>query len=138
MIEINAPGDPVGKGRPRFYQGHAVTPKKTKAYEKSLRDLAKKAVSEPLTGPVSVSIILRFGIPDSWTKKKKAEARENRLLPTKKPDIDNCVKAVLDAMNGVLWDDDSQVVHMVVSKVYTSMEPYTQIRVWKTLEEEWK
>lgn len=71
-----------------------------------------------ISSPVSVAMVLVFGIPESWSKKKRAQAQAQEIWPTTKPDMDNVVKAVFDAINGVVWVDDVQVVNLAVVKSY--------------------
>jgi Holliday junction resolvase RusA-like endonuclease len=118
------PGQPYGKGRPRIGKvgKHArmFTPEKTVAYESTVALFAHQAMQGRalITAPVSVAMVLVFGIPDSWPKKKRAQAQSQEIWPTTKPDMDNVVKAVFDAINGVVWKDDVQVVNLAVSKSY--------------------
>ena len=120
-IELNGP--PKGKGRARFVRktGIAYTPEKTRNYEAVLRFAAVVAMRGklPMEGPVAVLMTAYFPIPTSWGAKKRLAALERAILPTTKPDIDNIVK-VLDALNGVVFNDDKQVVSCSVSKLYCS------------------
>jgi Holliday junction resolvase RusA-like endonuclease len=121
-VLICVPGDPVGKGRPRITTvggfARTYTPAKTKSYEDSIRAEGKLAMRghELLAGPVKLSLEIYMPIPVSYTKAKKAAARLGSLVPTKKPDLDNVLKAVCDAFNGIVWVDDTQVVDCHVSK----------------------
>lgn len=126
MVRLTIPGEPQGKGRHRAVRrgDHIATytPRKTKDYEDEVRfcyrqvygDLMAFAVDEP----VSATIIAAFGIPKSASKKRKVEMMAGRVLPTKKPDTDNIAKIVLDALNGLAYPDDKQVVELHVIKVY--------------------
>ena len=117
-------GEPVGKGRPRFARrGNFVStysPQKTKTYEDEIRMMAKAAMgaSEALETPVTVAIYIRVGIPKSFSKQKRKDALANIERPTKKPDIDNIAKCFLDAMNGIVYLDDKQVVSLHITKKY--------------------
>lgn len=82
---------------------------------------------KPLDGPVGVSVRFLMPIPQSWSKKKKAEAVDRTHVS--KPDIDNLIKGVFDAANGLLWIDDNRVAAMVVSKVY-SKTPGIELNVY--------
>jgi Holliday junction resolvase RusA-like endonuclease len=64
--------------------------------------------------PVAVVIIFKYRIPKSWTKKKKLDPPQH----TSKPDIDNLIKSVMDAMNGIVYKDDGQVVSVYGVKMY--------------------
>jgi Holliday junction resolvase RusA-like endonuclease len=112
-------GDPVGKQRPRFSRGRTYTPKKTVDYEKQIADKAREAIgsSEPLETPIAILIWINHAIPASYSKKRK-EACLNGLEWPKKPDLDNVAKVYLDAMNGIVYKDDVQVVKLRVTKRY--------------------
>lgn len=121
---IFVPGEPVGKARPRFSRfGHAYTPKKTADYEKKIASIWKEKYGslKPLEGPLHVRMYASFKIPESWSKRKKLKTLEGKILPTKKPDCDNIAK-IIDALNGIAWFDDSQIVSQSIVKVY-SEEP---------------
>jgi Holliday junction resolvase RusA-like endonuclease len=115
--------DPRGKGRPRFSKsGHAFTDSKTRQYEAALRAVIKKAYEGPLipkTIPVGIDAV--FNVPQI-----KKPVRD---MPTVKPDADNLVKSLLDALNGILIEDDSQVCELNVKKRYAA-EGYIQFRVY--------
>ena len=124
MTMFTVYGEPVGKGRPRFAKrGNFVstyTPQKTKTYEDEIRMMAKAAMgsTELLETPVTVAIYIRVGIPSSFSKQKRKDALANIEKPTKKPDADNILKCFLDAMNGIVYIDDKQVVNIHLTKVY--------------------
>lgn len=83
---------------------------------------------EPIDGPVGVTVHFNMPIPPSWSKKKQREAVG--MLHTKKPDIDNLIKGLFDATNGLVWVDDNRVANMTVTKVY-SEDPGIEIIVEK-------
>jgi Holliday junction resolvase RusA-like endonuclease len=117
-----------GKGRPRFArQGTFVktyTDSKTLTYEKSIQTYAKKAMgsTSPLIGAVAAYLHIGIPIPPSYSKTRQKACIEGLERPTKKPDIDNIVKAVLDGMNGIVYLDDKQVVDLHLTKVYSETE----------------
>lgn len=121
MIVIELAGQPVGKGRPRFSRatGHAYTPGKTRAYEQNLGYAGQQImVGKPLLdGALKVTIEACFTVPPSWSKSKQAAALLGLHRHTTKPDIDNLIKT-LDALNGVVWLDDKQIVEATVRKTY--------------------
>jgi Holliday junction resolvase RusA-like endonuclease len=108
MISFIIPGQPVAKGRPRLGRGRVYTPAKTVAYEKVVALAAKAAMrgNMPITGAVSVGIKFFLARPKS---NKSTE-------PVVKPDIDNLAKSVCDALNGIVWKDDSQIVQAKITK----------------------
>lgn len=134
MIIFTIPGDAVGKGRPRFARRGkgvvAFTPAKTESYEGKVGYFGNIAMcgTKPIEGAVAVSIWLDVTVPPSWSKKKRSEALEGRILPTTKPDLDNCAKLILDALNSIVWIDDKQVTVLHISKRY-SEKPQTTIKV---------
>jgi Holliday junction resolvase RusA-like endonuclease len=68
---------------------------------------------------VSVDLYIRVPCPSSFSKRRRNECFEGRERPTKKPDIDNIIKAYLDGMNGIVYLDDTQVVRVSAKKVYS-------------------
>jgi Holliday junction resolvase RusA-like endonuclease len=131
MIVIEHFGVPKGKGRPRFSRktGSPYTPTTTRSYEAALCKAARAIMGKRalLEGPLHVRCIAAFPIMPSWTKKKKEAARVGDELPTKKPDADNILK-MLDALNGVVWNDDCQIVKAEIEKFY-SERPMFRIEV---------
>ncbi|MCA9368082.1 RusA family crossover junction endodeoxyribonuclease, partial [Candidatus Kaiserbacteria bacterium] len=106
MITFFVPGDPVGKGRPRFTsqggRGRAVTPVKTRNYERQVATYAREAYKgEPLKSPVQIRLVVKHAVPDSWPVWKASLALNGQLAPTIKPDSSNVLKAVEDALNGI-------------------------------------
>lgn len=124
-VEFTVPGQPQGKGRPiagRSFAGHTTlrTPEKTLAYEGLVAFYAQQAMAGRtlIEGPVCISMTLACQIPASWSGRKQRQAQAGEIRPTTKPDTDNTVKAVFDALNGVVWKDDVQVCELNVSKIY--------------------
>jgi Holliday junction resolvase RusA-like endonuclease len=117
-------GDPVPKGRPRFStRGKfpvAYTPEKTKNYESDVGMMAKSAMgsSEPLEGALEAFIYVTFPVPASYSKKRTEACLSNSEKHTKKPDLDNVVKAVLDGMSDIVFLSDSQITSIHATKVY--------------------
>jgi Holliday junction resolvase RusA-like endonuclease len=115
-------GKPEGKGRPRFSRSAriAFTPANTRKYEANLKFAAQEAMAgqPPFDGPVSVLVEALFPIPQSWSKKKQAQALTDEIRHTSRPDVDNLMKSI-DALNQVVFRDDSQIVHAVVTKRYS-------------------
>jgi Holliday junction resolvase RusA-like endonuclease len=123
-VTFFVPGQPIGKARPRITRaGHAYTPKKTVDYERSIAWQARAAMRGMLAVPFPVAIHVRmhFGVPQSWGRADKAAALTGILLPTTKPDADNVLKAVKDALNQIVYVDDCQVVEGTFSKRYAEL-----------------
>lgn len=117
-IIFTVPGVPQGKGRPRVTRNGTFTPKKTRDYEKKVRDcyIAQGGQMFPDDTPLFASITAIFPIPSSLSKKRRALFNGKRYC--KKPDADNVAKAILDALNGVAYRDDSAVSSLLVDKSY--------------------
>jgi len=119
-------GTPVPKGRPRFARrGKFVStysPKTTVDYESKVSDAAKQAMGsqKPLEGPLLACIYITLPIPASYSKKRFNACLSGEERPTKRThgDIDNLCKAIFDGMNGIIFEDDSQVVSLHATKVY--------------------
>jgi Holliday junction resolvase RusA-like endonuclease len=73
----------------------------------------------PLETPVVVCLYIMYPVPASYSKKRTKDCLDNLERPTKKPDIDNIAKSITDAMNGIAYKDDSQIVSMHLTKVYS-------------------
>jgi Holliday junction resolvase RusA-like endonuclease len=118
MIVFEIPGPPVGKGRPRATtingMARMYTPKKTTSYESLVIMAYKQAGGVKLDGMLQMNISATFEMPLSWSMKKR---REHDGKPCgKKPDGDNILKIVADALNGVAYHDDAAIVYATVGK----------------------
>lgn len=125
MIEIRIPGAPQGKGRARSMRlksGQTIhyTPEKTRTYEGVIKSLAIDAMGDglPFGGPLELEIVCTYPVAASWPAWKRELALAGQLAATVKPDLDNVAKAVKDALNGVVWGDDTQVIRALITKVY--------------------
>ncbi len=138
MIQLTffVPGPPRGKGRPRATArngfARVYTDDKTAAYENLVRiachNAMIKASSTRFEGPVTVSVSCKYPINKSVSKRKLEAFLKGDEKPTKKPDLDNVLKAVLDGINGVAFADDAQVVG-IVSEKYYGLEPGVQVTI---------
>ena len=138
MIHFKYEGEPVGKGRPKVTarQGkfaHAYTPKKTKEYEEAIRFAFNISNCEKLPvfdkdTPLEAKMIFAFKVPKSYSKKMRKMCLTGEVAHTKRPDTDNCIKAVLDAVTGETgaFPDDSSVVKIYAEKIYAE-EPYVEV-----------
>lgn len=118
------PGKPFGKQRPRVTvngkYAHAYTPEKTKTYEELIRAEYLKQCNGKFEKniPITISIVALFEPPKSDSQKQKNKKINNVIYATKKPDWDNIAKVICDALNGIAWVDDSQIVSGTVAKYY--------------------
>jgi Holliday junction resolvase RusA-like endonuclease len=131
-------GNPVGKGRPRATsRGGFVrmyTDAKTLGFEAAVADEASTSMRgfEVFETPMQMQLSAYYPIPKSWSKKKRQMAIDGEIYPNVKPDLDNVLKAVLDALNGVVYVDDSQVINLVATKRY-STDPRVEVYVHEVL-----
>ncbi len=130
-MKFTIPGRPVGKERPRTARGHTYTPQRTQLYEAlvivSLRKTTPR-VEALLQGPLEVTIVWSKQVTKSWSKKRKAEALAG-VYAVGMPDVDNVAKSITDALNGVAYDDDSQVAVLHVSRVYVEQEDSVTVEI---------
>ena len=132
------PGPPQGKGRPRVVRTKTgasltYTPDKTVAYEELVRiryKAAEHGFQFPDDAQLAVQIIAWFQIPKSKSRKIRFAMAAGQVLPTKKPDCDNIVKIVCDALNGIAYKDDQQVVLAQIRKRYAEI-PKTEVKLWE-------
>jgi Holliday junction resolvase RusA-like endonuclease len=124
QVQYSVPGEPRGKGRPKFARrGNFVktyTDAKTTSYEDQIRFYALKAMgdSKVIEGAVRVFVSIRMAVPKSYSKKRREACLSGSEKPLKKPDWDNVAKSICDAMNGVVYGDDTQIVEAHVTKQY--------------------
>lgn len=124
-IHLVVPGEPCGKGRPRFVRttGHAFTPTKTVNAETQIRErfAAEYPGHVPFGGAVHMTVIAYFGVPASWPAKRKVAALNGETWLVKRPDGDNILKLCGDALNALAYHDDSQIVSASVQKAYAEV-----------------
>ena len=133
-------GKVQGKARARtFYNaklGRSVsfTPDKTVLYENLIKLSFQQAEDKETFfdgEPVAVHIKAYYKIPKSTPKKNIELMKMGLIPPTKKPDADNIAKVICDALNGVAWHDDSQVVSLSVDKLYTDDEEKVVVQIMR-------
>lgn len=132
---FEVPGTPRGKQRPRVVRQNgrtiSFTPDQTVQYENLVRWCYKTAENSkrfPDDMPLKVIINAYYEIPKSASKKKRAQMIDGELRPTKKPDADNIAKIICDALNGIAYRDDAQVVTCIINKRY-SEEPSVSVEI---------
>lgn len=132
MISLELFGDPVPQTRPRFSrQNNSV-----RTYDPLLKlkegykwQLASQFREEVLKGPIALDVLFYMPIPKSTSKVKQRQMENGVIAHTKKPDVDNLVKLVLDCMNKTIFEDDSQISDLRIKKIYSS-KPGTLIRIF--------
>lgn len=146
FVSFTVRGKPVGKARPRActvvgrtrVHTRVYTPQATADYEERVR-LEYQAqcgnVYFERGVPLMVQIAAYMPIPQSASQKQREKMLRGALRPVKKPDWDNIGKIICDALNGVAWHDDAQIVRATVSKLY-GLEEGVQVCVSEVGREE--
>ena len=143
-FQFFVPGKPVGKARPRHNTktGNTYTPKRTADYERHVRECfeAKYPLSEPVSGPVSMMINAIVPVPRTkdgvhLTKQYRNECFAGLRKPTGKPDCDNIVKIICDALNGIAYKDDKQIYAHQMEKAYSMRDGEIGCGVTVTIDE---
>lgn len=118
------PGEPTGKGRPRVVhagnRSMAFTPEKTVLYENLVKlEYQRQSCGEVFRGrSIRMDIKAYYAVAKSDGKRIRAAKLAGEIRPMKKPDIDNVYKIIADALNGIAYDDDSQIVSANIEKYY--------------------
>ena len=117
-------GIPKAKGRPRFAKRgkfiSTYTPQETVNYENLIKLSYQTEIEEKkfFKGAIKADICAIFPIPKSASKKNREKMIIGEIPYTKKPDADNIAKTILDAINNIAFDDDSQINELHVTKIY--------------------
>lgn len=135
LISFTVYGEPVAQGRPRFSNHGGFTraydPKKSKDFKQYVKLVASEyRPTSLMEGPLLLEVKVFKPTLKSFSKKKAAAAESGELRPVTKPDVDNYVKGIKDALKQIIWNDDSQVVDLYVSKWY-SETPRIEVTVKK-------
>lgn len=131
-VRFIVPGEPKGKARPRVFtnkegKSQAVTPQDTLSYENLVRWVFTNTMeARKLQGEIEAKIVAMYPIPKNMTKKNRQLIDEGKLHPTKKPDLDNVAKIILDSLNKIAFDDDSQIIRLIVEKHFSD-EPRVEV-----------
>jgi len=118
-ITIRIDAEPVAHGRAGVYD-----PVKSRKWKELVRtaaiDRALESRWKISDAPIRIRIAVYIAIPKSWNGAKRERAQQGLILPTSRPDATNYAKGIEDALNGVVYKDDSQIVEIVVSKGYST------------------
>ncbi len=131
VISVELFGVPVAQARPRFARKgkfvscYDIQSKLKDGYKWQIRSQFRE---KPLTTPLGLDIIFFMPIPKSASSIKKRQMENGIIAHTKKPDIDNLQKFVLDCLNKLAFEDDSQIIEIRAKKIYSS-KPGTMIRL---------
>lgn len=139
-LKFEVVGEPVAQARPRVVRTktgvRGIDPAKSKNYKawvkfcalNAFRKLETKEPKKLMAAPLKVKLLIYRSIPRSDSNKLKIQKQNNDVLPTVKPDIDNVFKAVTDALTGIIWQDDKQIVNAEIAKRFSSM-PRVEIEI---------
>lgn len=133
-IEFIIEGKPKPKQSFRYTrQGIRYTPKDVKAYAYEVAwyfyKKYPKWMPKIFNGtPLKVELHVYMKIPKSFNKTLKQRALTGELRPLKKPDCDNISKNILDALNGVVYPDDKQIVELTIKKYYADAD-FVNVRI---------
>lgn len=116
--------EPVPQLRPRVSSRggyvRVYDPPKVANFKRILRSLAVNQYARPpLLGPLSVSLTFYRPVQKSISQTERERRLSNESKPVVKPDTDNYIKSTLDALTGVLWHDDAQIVKITGGKRYS-------------------
>ena len=141
IINFTVPGQPIGNQRVSdvinkhtglVVKGQKYLPKKSRNNQDAIAWYLKKAMGKPFqptAKPIRLGLVAYFEIPESWPDWKKRMALDHDILPTVKPDMDNILKAVKDALNKIAWRDDAQVTEFSRLGKYYSDTPRLEIDI---------
>ena len=115
--------------------GHKYTPKDVKQYARDIQysfyaKYPKWLPSMFFEKPLRAEIEVYIKMPQSFSKIKKQRAIAGEIRPLIKPDVDNCTKNIFDALNGIVYPDDKQIVELSVKKFYSETE-FVKVRIMK-------
>lgn len=121
-ITFIVPGPPVPWARARLGAGRHYTDPRVAAYKRLVAQMAAMYMrgTEPFGGPVALSLVAGMPIPESWPKARREAAQLGQIAPGSKPDWDNIGKGISDALNGIVYRDDAQIVQASVEKRYSA------------------
>lgn len=133
IIRFEIPGEAQAQMRPRATtingQVRMYDHKKSRNYKSYVQEVAAPHMPDkPIEGPIEMKVTVYKGLLKSFNKKKRQEALDGILLPTSRPDADNLAKSFMDALNGMAYKDDSQIVTLIAEKRYAE-EPYVFIEI---------
>ena len=113
--------------------GHKYTPRDVKQYARDIQysfyaKYPKWLPSMFFEKPLRAEIEVYKQMPKSFSKIKKQRAIAGEIRPLVKPDVDNCTKNIFDALNGIVYPDDKQIVELSVAKYYSDTD-FVKVRI---------
>jgi Holliday junction resolvase RusA-like endonuclease len=117
-MKFTIPGEPTGKARPRVTRWGTHNTEKTILYENLVKMCYQEQCNTYTEKPLKAYIEIYYGIPKSTPKKNIELMLDGEIRPCKKPDIDNVCKIIFDALNGIAYKDDTQIIQLYATKYY--------------------
>lgn len=129
MIEFTIPGNPIPLSRPRTWVrgGRSVTYNPQQKLIDQIKDCLRAFKIEMIDKPIEIKILFYMQVPSSYSLKKQKEMMDQPHV--KRPDIDNLIKFILDAMNGIILKDDSMIFSLQARKCYGDPKTIVNINV---------
>lgn len=129
MIKFIIPGIVRAKQRPRLGRFGTYTPQQTVQYENWVKECyLLQCKNKHLEGQLCANITAYFGIAKNVNKKNRTAMLKGDICCMKRPDADNIAKIILDSLNGMAYDDDSQIVELNIRKLYSD-EPRVEVEL---------
>lgn len=127
MKTFAIPFKPIAWKRPVHWKGHCYDSQKKEKEKTAAYILSKDPYL--FLPPIKVRLEFHMPMPKSWSQKEKEEKRGE--WHTQKPDVDNLCKFIIDALNTVMWEDDSQIAGLSARKIWeyegkTIIEVFTE------------
>lgn len=119
-VTIVFDGPPRAQARARFGRGRAFTAPATRQFQNSFGWQARAAMigRQPIAGAVALTVRFELKVPRSWSERKRTDAIIGLIPPISRPDLDNFLKAALDACNGIVFADDAHITEISAKKIY--------------------
>lgn len=138
-LRFEVPGEPTGKARPIVLSnGHAFTPKKTVNYETLVKlEYQRQCPKQRFGDDQQLRMVIKayYGIAKSDSRRKRQLKLDGAIRPTKKPDIDNCIKIIADSLNDLAYRDDTQIVSVTAEKYYAEI-PRVEVEIMEATHED--
>lgn len=132
MVNVVIYTEPVAQGRPRFtnINGYprAYEPEKSKQAKASIQRQVKGIVKQPYNEPIRLYVTFYRSLTQEMQRKVVKKQLKTPIFADKRPDLDNYVKLLKDALNGIFWTDDSLIVELVAKKYYDAI-PRIEIEI---------
>ena len=128
IYKFTIPVEPKPKKRPKVYRWSTVNPsQKDEELVAQCFSQLEGIPNKPLSGQIRVQVKFFKNPPKNTPKWQLPLMDQGIIRPAKSPDLDNYVKLILDALNGILWVDDRYIVEMHSGKFYTLTQPHIEL-----------